>query len=202
MRGKFIVFEGLDASGKETQSKNVVNYLKSKGINSIYTDEPTYSNPVGLFIKDWLSKKFNIKSMYSIPLLFAADRYEHLETIIKPALEKGTWVIADRYMYSTLAYETALLNEDEEIMHWIEDIHKFILKPDLIIYIDISPEESVKRKPHGDRLENLEMQKKVQRVYYKIRDKFNFVSINGEKSREEVFEEIKNQIDKLISENH
>ncbi len=197
MRGKFIVFEGLDASGKETQSRKLVEYLNSKKINAIYTDEPTASNPIGLFIKDWLSKKFDIKSPHSIPLLFAADRYEHLETVIKPALEKGTWVICDRYFYSTIAYETAILNGGEEIMKWIEELHRFVPKPDIVIYLDISPEESVKRKPNGDRLEKLEMQKKVKEIYYKIKDKFNFVVIDGQKDVESVFEDVKRVIDSL-----
>jgi len=198
MRGKFIVFEGLDASGKETQAKKLVKYLKSKGINSIYTDEPTSSNSIGRFIKNWLARRIDIKSSYSIPLLFAADRYEHLKTIIKPELEKGTWVISDRYMYSTLAYETAILGGGKEIMTWIEELHKFILLPDLIIYIDIHPEESVRRKPNGDRLEHIEMQRKVQKVYYEIKDKFNFVMINGERPIEEVFMNIIKEIEKIM----
>ena len=197
MRGKFIVFEGLDASGKETQAKKTVEYLKSKGIDAIYTDEPTSSNPIGLFIKDWLAKKFDINSVKSVALLYAADRYEHLKTVILPALERGTWVVCDRYFYSTLAYETAIF--DESIFDWIEDVHKFVLKPDAIFYIDITPEESLRRKPVGDRLERMEVQQKVYDVYKKrIIEKYGMNVINGERPIDEVFGDVRKTLDHLI----
>ncbi len=199
MRGKFIVFEGIDASGKGTQSVKLVDYLNSIGVNAIYTHEPTSTNPIGMLIKDWLDKKIEITSMHAIPLLYAADRYEHVENVIKPALERGTWVIADRYFYSTLAYETAILNGGDDIFEWIEMVHKYILRPDYVFYIKISPEESVRRKPKGDRLERIDMQKKFYSEYEKIVKKYsNIIVINGEQDVNTVFNDIKSKMDEIL----
>ncbi len=193
-KGKFIVFEGLDSSGKQTQAKLLLEYLEAKGEDAVYTSEPTSDNPFGKLISKWLAKKFELNSDEAITLMYIADRYEHLAKTIVPELEKGKTVICDRYLYSTLAYEGALFGIDA---HWIKHIHSHALKPHIKIFIDTPPEECINRVEKADRLEKLETMKKVYEFYKKIlREDRGFYVINGNRPRAEVFEDIKKIIDK------
>jgi len=191
-KGKLIVFEGLDKSGKETQAKLLVNFLLKKGYDVIYEDEPTSSNPIGLFIKGWLNKEHDIKSGKAIALLYTADRYEHLETRILPALSNGKIVILDRYYYSTMAYENALYGVD---ISWIEQVNKFATIPDLVIYLKVRPEECMRRARimgEQDRHEKLELLRRVEKIYEDISRLYrNFIVINGEGNVNEIFDYIK-----------
>jgi dTMP kinase len=188
MEGKLIVFEGLDASGKETQARKLVDFLNDREMKSIYTDEPTFSNRIGLLIRDWLNHRIDIESGKAITLLYAADRYEHLKKIIVPAVKDGKTVVCDRYYFSTMAYESAIFKID---MNWIKEIHKFVLEPDLVIFLDVEPEECVRRRGEGDKLEKLELLRNVRKIYKKIAEKEGFVTVDGNRTRKEIFENIK-----------
>lgn len=193
-KGKFIVFEGLDGAGKETQAKLLLEYLKAKGQGVIYTSEPTKDNPISKLIRKWLDQKLELSSDEAITLLYVADRYEHLAEIIIPELEKGKTVICDRYLYSTLAYEGALFGADT---HWIKQVHGHALKPHIKIFIDTSPEECINRVGKQDRLVKLETLQKVNEFYKKIlREDRGFYVVNGNRPRAEVFEDIKKIVDK------
>lgn len=193
-KGKFIVLEGLDGSGIETQAKLLLEYLKAKGEDVIYTSEPTSDNPIGKLIYKWLSQKFELSSDEAITLLYVADRYEHIAEVIIPALEKGKTVICDRYFYSTLAYEGSLFGAD---MHWMKQLHDHAIKPHIKIFIDTSPEECINRVGKKDRLVKLETLQKVGESFKKvIKEDRGFFVVNGNRSRAEVFEDIKKIVDK------
>lgn len=194
MKGKLIVIEGLDKSGKETQAKLIIKFLMENGIDAIYEDEPTNSNPIGRLIKDWLNRKIDILDGKAITLLYAADRYEHIRKRIEPAINSGKIVVLDRYFYSTIAYEKALYNVDEK---WIEYIHNYVIKPNIVIYLKVKPEECVRRAKlmgEQDRHEKIEKLIAVEKVYDELAEKYNFFIVNGEKNINEVFEDIKNII--------
>jgi dTMP kinase len=191
MEGKLIVFEGLDKSGKETQARMLAEYLKNKGIDCIYTEEPTPDNVFGKTIKEWLDRKFEIQSGKSIALLYTADRYEHMKSLILPKLEDGVTVICDRYFYSTIAYQSVLYGVEQE---WIMDLNRFARKPDITIFLDIPPEESVRRARTADRHENLEFQVKVKKAYDELVKKHGFVVIDGNRSREDVFIDVRKAV--------
>jgi dTMP kinase len=197
MQGKFIVFEGIDKAGKRTQAKMLCSHLRKKGLNVIYTEEPSPKNEIGKFIKQWLSGKFEIESGESITLLYAADRFEHLKREIEPALEKGTHVICDRYFYSTIAYESAIFGVSQE---WIRKMHEKARKPDLVIFIDISPEISLARKRErpDDRLEKVELLKKVREAYLKLANEEKFFVLDGNRSKEEIFNDVKKIVETLL----
>lgn len=105
--GKFIVFGGLDHTGKTTQAKHLQRYLEEKGIPSILTHEPG-GTLLGAEIKKLFlsneSQEWSPKAQY---LLYMAAREEHLEKVIRPALEKGIWVITDRFFESSYLYQGA-----------------------------------------------------------------------------------------------
>lgn len=197
MEGKFIVFEGIDKSGKETQAKMLYDYLHGKGIPVIYTEEPNPKNPVGRLIKNWLVGKATVTSPESITLLYTADRYEHVKNVITPALNVGKNVICDRYFYSTIAYESAIFGMDRE---WIKTLHNEIRKPDVVIFIDIDPGVSLKRERDApnDRLEKVNLLQKVREAYRQLANEEQFFTVKGDRSKEDVFRDVKLIVDRLF----
>ena len=185
-RGFFICVEGLDGCGKTTQAKNLVKELRKRGYDALYTAEPSRGK-IGLFIKRYcLHGERRISSIVEA-LLFAADRYEHVENEVIPALKDGKVVVSDRYVYSSLAYQGAAGLS----LEWIRQINQHALAPNLAIFIDVEPETVVGRlKPKKSVMENLETQRKVREVYIKFVEKGELVKVDGNKPKEEVAKEI------------
>ncbi|NMC76900.1 MAG: dTMP kinase [Candidatus Methanofastidiosa archaeon] len=182
---RFIVFEGIDASGKETQAKLLSSFLTSKGFEVLLTHEPIYEDPIGEVIKKNLQKKISLASE-TVAMLYAADRYEHFIKI-KKALSEDKFVISDRYKYSNMAYQGANGVDPK----WIEEIEKYSLDPDIVFYIRVTPESAMKRRKEKDLYEeNYEFQKKVFGIYEKLSKKYNFITIDGERSIEEIHKDI------------
>lgn len=194
--GKFIVFEGIDGAGGETQSKLLSSYLGKGAKNLSY---PDYKNPIGKIIHQYLHNQYDLPVETQF-LLHSADFIKDAVKILKWLDEKKT-VIADRYFTSTIAYQGLRGFELKKALRFAEIFN--IPKPDLIIYLDISPETSMRRKLEEkgnlDRNEkDKKFSKELKAQYRKMAKKSIFgewVVINGEKSIEEVFEEIKKIID-------
>jgi dTMP kinase len=184
-KGAFICIEGLDGSGKTTQAKLLVKKLK-KTFDVIYTSEPS-NGLIGSFIRRSYLYGKNRLSPFVEALLFAADRIEHVENEIIPALNKGKIVISDRYVYSSLAYQGA----GEVSLDWIEEINKMSLFPDLAIFLDVDPEKVFCRlNSEKSVMENLETQQKVRELYLKFVEEKKLVLINGDNSKTKVAEEL------------
>ena len=184
-RGKFIVIEGLDGSGKTTQAKLIAARL-SRSHNAIYTAEPSQGK-IGTYIREACLYGENRLLNTVEALLFAADRIEHVEHEIKPALAKGRLVLSDRYVYSSLAYQgSAGLSTA-----WISEINKHALKPDFAVFIDVLPEDVLQRlRRRRSVMENLETQRKVREIYMQYVEKGELSRINGNKSMKEVAEDL------------
>jgi dTMP kinase len=174
-RGAFIVIEGLDGSGKTTQAKLLVERLQ-KSHNAVYTTEPSCGR-IGSFIRDRCLYEEKRLDCAVEALLFAADRVEHIQNEVAPALDEGKLVVSDRYVYSSLAYQgSAGLNID-----WINAINKLALKPDLAVFIDVAPEIVLKRLNRKKSImETLETQKKVREIYLKFVAIGPLVRIDGD----------------------
>ncbi|MGB9854503.1 MAG: dTMP kinase [Candidatus Bathyarchaeales archaeon] len=185
-KGFFICIEGLDGCGKTTQAKILVNRLRNKGYDSLYTAEPSRGK-IGSFIRRYCLHGGKRVSSVVEALLFAADRFEHVEKEVIPNLKKGKIVVSDRYVYSSFAYQGATsLNLD-----WIKTVNEHALTPDLAIFIDVKPEIVVQRlKPKKSVMENLVTQRKVREVYLKFVESGELVKVDGNKSKREVAEEI------------
>ena len=143
--GKFITFEGGDGSGKTTQLLRTVDWLKSQGKDVLQTFEPGDS-PLGKEIRHLLLSGEHVPVPAAELLLFLADRAQHVETVIKPALEAGKWVVCDRYTDSTLAYQLAgrALQDTPQLrdmLKWAE----CGLSPDVTIWLDLSVEDAALR---------------------------------------------------------
>jgi dTMP kinase len=188
MKGKLIVFEGIDGAGLTTQAELLEKYLKEKKYEVVLTKEPT-NNLIGGLIRAALKKEW-LTSNRTLQLLFSADRAHHLEKEIIPALENGKIVISDRYFVSTIAYGMIELEKD-----WLKALNSKFLLPDAIFIIDVPVEVSIGRiKASRFRFELFEERKKLE----KIRNNFlelskeykNCFVINGNRSIEEVHKEI------------
>ena len=180
-KGVFICIEGLDGCGKTTQAKLLVEKLQ-KSHTAVYTAEPS-GGKIGTFIRNRILYGEKRPPTDVEALLFAADRIEHVENEIKPALALGQLVISDRYVYSSLAYQGAAGLS----LEWIEKVNEHALKPDLAVFIDVDPKTVMRRlKPRKSVMENMETQQKVRDVYLKFVAKGELARIDGDKPLSEV----------------
>ena len=195
--GKFIAFEGLDGSGQSTQAGLLQKWLNQTS-RAHLTKEPT-NNIIGGLIRGQLTSDWKTKPE-CLQLLFAADRAHHLEKEVTPLLEKGTTVITDRYAFSTMAYG-AIEIEDK---NWLAELNKPFILPDLTFFIKVSPKVCLGRiqqnRFHLELFEKEQSLTKVWQNYQELAEKFeNIHIIDGERSPEEVFEDIKDLVNsKLI----
>lgn len=164
-RGRFIVLEGLDGCGKTTQAKLLSNELKKYNIDTYLTAEPTNSI-LGNIYRNILLGNIKIDEKALAPLILA-DRINHIESVINPMLDKGVTVISERYYLSSLAY-----NAQSTSSEWIRSMHDidFIIKPDLTVFLDITPEDAVKHiglsEKTKDAFETISKLKKARELYY------------------------------------
>ena len=170
MKGKLIVIEGIDGSGKSTCAKNLAEKLNSINIKTIYTFEPTHSH-YGAKLRDgMLSEDLDAEEEL---LLFVKDRKEHIEYMIKPALEEGYFIILDRYFYSSIAYQGAKGIDINRIINMHKD---FIVKPDIVfifhIPINIALNRIISKRGIADRFENETYLKKVDKIFHSFNEPF------------------------------
>ena len=202
MKGKFIVFEGIDGCGKTTQINEIFNWLSCSSLISnnssiIKTREPGGSL-LGQKLRDLILSNNNDNSPTSLTelLLYAADRTEHVAKIIAPSLEKGDWILSDRFSGSTLAYQGYGRNIDAEIIKRLEIIACQGEKPDITFLLDISPEESIARRKNQipDRIESegINFLRKVNNGFKEIAKKNNWIVITASHSKENITNTIKN----------
>ena len=184
-KGIFIVIEGLDGSGKTTQANLLTNRL-SHNHAVVLTAEPSRGK-IGTFIRHGCLYEDKRLPTEAEALLFAADRIEHMQKDLKPALNEGKLVICDRYIYSSLAYQgSAGLSLD-----WIKTINARALQPDFSILIDVAPERVLERlKRKKSVMETLETQQKVREIYLKYVEKGELILVDGDKPKDVVAEKL------------
>ena len=169
-KGLFITFEGADGCGKTTQIKLLDNYLKNKGYETLLTREPG-AKGLGEKIREILLNYDGEVSSQCESFLFLADRAQHIDCIIKPALELGKIVLCDRHIDSTVAYQGYGRCLDLEKIHYLNNIATSGLKPDLTIIFDIDVKTSMQRVGSTkDRMESAgeEFFNRVRNGYLKI----------------------------------
>ena len=202
MKGRFIVLEGIDGAGKSIQCRKLAGYLfeKSKENKIFLTREPTHSR-YGNKIRKMLKEETNPKENAEIYLdLFLKDRKHHLKNYIMPLLKKGCIIMSDRYKYSTITYQQAQGLD----FNLIVDKHENLLVPDLVIIIDVPVDivfERIKKIRKMEKFENKEFMERLRKNYLDLKDRLkeNIVIIDGNKPVEEVFKDIKVEVDKLFN---
>ena len=195
--GKFIVFEGIDGSGKTTQTRLLAQKLEAAGHTVMLTAEPT-SLETGKTLREALGGKLK-KTDCEMAVMFVQDRIAHnTEAVsgINSLVASGVTVICDRYYYSTLAYQGQSTDYD-----WVKSMNlrcPEIRKPDMCIYIDLLPYQSLERISRGresvEIYENEETLTRVRQQFLSVIDDLkkedNICVIDGYRSVDEVAEDI------------
>jgi dTMP kinase len=143
--GRFITFEGGEGSGKSTQVRRLVDRLRVQGLEVIETREPGGSPGAEALRQVLLSGAAKAFGAETEAMLFAAARADHVENLIRPALERGAWVVCDRFHDSTRVYQGVLGNVDPMLINALERITVGDVKPDLTIVLDIPVETGLAR---------------------------------------------------------
>ncbi len=196
----FITFEGPDGSGKTTQATLLVETLRQQGYPVYHTREPggtRISEQIRTILHDTGNQEMHPRSEV---LLYSAARAQHIEEIIRPALARGQIVICDRFADSTLAYQGFGHGLDLATLRQITEFATGGLKPDLTLYLDVSPEIGLRRR-RGDssgewnRLDALAMEfhRRVHRGYQALvgEEPGRWVVIDGERDCEQVQADIR-----------
>ena len=184
-KGRFIVFEGLDGSGKSTALEGLRQALQEKDPDKgqYLTREPS-DGEVGRLIRRALTKEI-VLHQKTFTLLFAADRYEHIQNEIKPALARGEDVFCDRYYFSNLAYQGDVATAAEILA--FNQPARTLIRPDIVFFVDTPAEECMNRIHRGrdqeELFERLDKLKSVERLYKEafdlLREEENIHRIDG-----------------------
>ena len=218
---KLIVIEGTDCSGKETQSKLLVESLTNQNKKAVYLTFPNYNSPTGKIIGGpYLGKEEICKSYFKegashvdakvASLYFAADRYYNLQQIID-YLNKDYIVIMDRYVSSNMAHQGGKIKDKEkryEMYQWLEKLEYELLgliKPDITIFLHMPSEYTKDLKKNRISLDEHEKDeehlKQAELAYLELKDKYNFITIDCvENNKIKTIEEMHNEILNVIKE--
>ncbi len=206
-KGLYIALEGIDASGKTTQLKNLSSYFRNQGKQVVEVKEPTREGVIGELIHKILQSEIEIPRV-SLQYLIAADREVNLETVVIPALSQGKVVISDRSFWSSIPYGLADIDGDGRkndrltALSILSLYHQFI-KPDFAFYLDVSVEEAVKRLTHFKKIKEIyereETLQKVHANYMWLIKEFSkeMTVVDGEGSVEKVTKEIIAKLESL-----
>jgi dTMP kinase len=183
----FIVLDGGDGSGTSTHGQLLAGFLEHKGFKVYLTQEPSKSE-IGKILRKFLKDK-------EIPpttdaLLFAADRDLHYHNEIKKKLDEGYIVISDRYIESSIIYQS--VQSDKISVEWIKQLNKFVGQPDLTIILDVDPEIAIARKNEKEleKFENTLFLEKVRNLYLARAKLENYYIVSSDGIIEFVQEEI------------
>jgi dTMP kinase len=187
-RGLLIVLEGIDGAGTTTQTRRLADALSARGSPVHATREPS-DGPVGKLLRAVLTGAHGAMDQTTLSLLFAADRADHLQREVEPALARGQVVISDRWYHSSLAYQ----GTGEERL-WIAELNRRARRPDLTIFLEVSPEEAARRRLGDNRAEeifdHLSTQRRVAEGYRSViemlRETERIEVLDGERSLAEV----------------
>lgn len=201
-KGCFITFEGADGCGKTTQSKLVQEYLENSGYEVIWTREPG-AKGLGQNIRELLLHYDGEVAPMCEAFLFLADRAQHIEHLIKPAVDEGKIVICDRHTDSTIAYQGYGRGEDIKQLKYLNSLATGDIKPDLTFVFDVSTEVAQKRVgDEKDRMESagMEFHKKVRQGYLEIakQEPERVKVIDANNNIERVFEDTKKMLEKFL----
>ena len=179
MQGKLITFEGVDGSGKSTQLRMLASELLMKGCDVLTTCEPG-GTPLGRRLREaFLETEENVSPLAEL-LLFAADRAQHVDFLIKPALEQGKIVISDRYADATFAYQGAGRGFSESTVNQVIELATGGLKPNLTLFFDLPIEKALLRTNSRSNTgeQKNRMDQETSEFYERVRGAYLKISVN------------------------
>jgi len=197
----FIVIEGIDGAGCETQATALIEALTQQGKKPFYIKFPHYDTPVGKMIRDFLYEN-KVKHSASEQFLLYTLQFIFDKELIKEKMRDHV-VIADRYFSTTLCYQTLEGFSEEKAVRYADDFE--IVKPDAVLYLDVPPDTAIKWKYGEDKEKNFRENDHsfIRQTYEKYKDLVQrsvwarWIRINGEQKKEKVTEEIINIINTL-----
>jgi dTMP kinase len=201
--GVFVCFEGGEGSGKSTQSRRLAAWLREQGYVAMLTFEPG-DTEVGRKLREIvLSPATGELSDRTEALLYAADKAEHVDTVVQPALDRGEVVITDRYVDSMLAYQGAGraldLDEVEEVARWAT--HD--LRPHLTVVLDLEPEHGLGRFEERDRIEgeSVEFHQRVREGFARMAkaDPDHYLVLDARADVDEIAEQVRAAVTPLLA---
>lgn len=209
LRGKLIVVEGCDGSGRSTQIQQLVEWLESSG---------HATTQVGLKRSTLVSEELNLAqngntlSHTTMSLFYATDFADQLENVIFPGLKAGRMVLADRYIYTLMARDLVRGSD----MNWLQNLYGMALIPDVVFYLDVSAEERVQRNFAKDFALDywesgmdlglsremfdsfLKYQAMVEKEFKRLHKIYGFTIINGNRSAEDIFGELREKTQTVL----
>ncbi|CAB4739672.1 unannotated protein [freshwater metagenome] len=201
-RGLFVCFEGGEGSGKSTQSRLLRDHLEQQGREVLLTFEPG-DTPVGAELRRIvLSPETGALSDRTEVLLYAADKAEHVDTVVLPALERGAVVVTDRYVDSTLAYQgagrTLPVADVAHVARWATGD----LRPHLTVVLDLEPAAGLGRFEGRDRIEgeSLEFHQRVRQAFLDMaaEDPEHYLVLDARAAVEEIAAAIRERVEELL----
>lgn len=210
IRGHFIVLEGIDGAGTTTQAAGLGKRFSVEGLAAHVTAEPS-AGPVGSIIRQVLTGRLVVRSRdivappswRAMSLFFAADRLDHVESEIEPNLRDGVNVVSDRYVYSSVIYQSVSSGTEDSIP-WIKELNRYAKKPDLVLYLRVRPDEALRRRSERDRSAELfddpAMQRRLAEAYDRLPDLFSdheIAVIDGNRDVAEVAAECWRHVERL-----
>jgi len=203
MRGKFITLEGIEGSGKSTSLDTISKILETLDIEFIITKEPG-GGPLGKDLRKILLDKKTFISPEVELLLMMADRKNHIDNIVEPSLEKGVWVISDRYLDSSYAYQGGGRQIDTSKIDLLTELLKLPI-PDLTILFDLSPEIALQRAKNRSELDRFESEpidfhQRIREAYLNLANDNveRYVVINASKDIQNVKDQVQKKVNQFI----
>lgn len=184
----FVVIEGLDGAGTTTQTRRVAKVLRSKGQPVSTSCEPS-DGPIGVLIRQMLSRRITVYDdegghrpvgRQTLALLFAADRLDHLEAEVEPALSRGEVAISDRYYHSSLVYQGDS-TEGGFDYEWVDEINSRAQSPDLTVYLEATAKLCLSRIADRERRDIYESREKLKRLERRYEEVMDRVEGRGER---------------------
>lgn len=206
-RGRFITFEGGEGVGKSTQLALLAEHLRRHGIDVVATREPGGTPKAELLREMLLSGRIASLGPLAEAALFAAARIDHVDRLILPALNRGAWVLCDRFADSTRAYQGARGGADLQAIGLMEEAAVGEVRPDLTIILDVAPEEGLaraasRREATGQRADRFEAEdaafhEELRRAFLDIAEQEpeRCCVVNGAMPYEEVARAIRQLVD-------
>lgn len=209
--GRFIVLEGIDGAGTTTQTERLIDVLRARGLRALPTREPT-TGPIGTMIRQVLTGRIVVADdrgprapdWTTMALLFAADRMDHLDAEILPALRTGQIVVSDRFDHSSVAYQSASA-QDPTAVAWIQQLNARARRPDLTIVLnvpeDVAAERRARRGHRAELYEQSAFQQRLATFYRELERHYpgeRIAHIDGSGTPDEVHQAILREVDAIL----
>jgi dTMP kinase len=181
-RGRFVVLEGGDGSGKSTQATRLAAWLRGRGVSVLETFEPG-AGPTGAVLRELLLHGPEEVTPAAEALLMAADRAQHVAREIMPALARGEWVVCDRYVPSSLVYQGVVRGMGVDAVAQLSALATGGLEPDVVVVLDVS--DAIAEQRRADEVDRLEREgpafhRRVRTAYRELAPAHGWVLVDAD----------------------